>query len=356
MVSPPVVTAVHMPGLRQPPGSPLRPAGEEGTAELGTGLGPELMRQVVEDGIRRYFAERRLRVRPFVDRHFSLRGALAIHRTALGWDLARAPLNIVLGLPHTLLRLTTAGARRLGAKRIAAVLGERNLLLRTRVAKEIGWLLCAELLELPCREAERESRHDALAETILADPRVADPLRDALAAIGRRADDPAFRARLQDAMRTYAGTRAAAAEIATGLMTLGAGALALKQLTPGAVSLGPALAAIMVQQAAVASFPLGSALGAIWYGLFPVVPSATLIAGLTGGMMVAAAGFAALAGIVTDPLQRRLGLHEKRLLRMLDALERQMLDPAAPRFTVRDHYVARLMDLCDLLGCAYRLT
>ena len=349
-------TAAHMPSLRLSSGLPFRGAGAEGTAGFDGVLSPELARQVVEDGIRRYFADRRLRVRPFVDRHFSLCGALAIHRAALGWDLARAPLNIVLGLPHTLLRLTTAGAKRFGAKRIAAALGERNLLLRTRVAKEISWLLCTELLELPCREGKRESRRDALAQTILADPRVADPLRAALAAIGRRADDPAFRARLAEAMRTYAGTRAAAAEIATGLVTLGAGALALKQLTPGAVSLGPALAAIMVQQAAVASFPLGSALGGLWYGLFPVAPSAALIVGLTGGLMLAAAGFAALAGIVTDPLQRRLGLHEKRLLRMLDALERQMLDPAAPRFTVRDHYVARLMDLCDLLGCAYRLT
>lgn len=345
MAPPPVSTAAHVSGLRK-----------EGIAGFETGLPRELARQVVEDGIRRYFADRRLRVRPFVDRHFSLRGALAIHRAALGWDLARAPLNIVLGLPHTLLRLTVAGARRFGAERMAVALGERNLLLRTRVAQEVSWLLCTELLELPCREGERESRRDALAETILADPRVADTLRAALAAIGRRADDPVFRARLEDAMRTYAGTRAAAAEIATGLVTLGAGALALKQLTPGAVSLGPALAAIMVQQAAVAAFPLGSALGGFWYGLFPVAPSAALIAGLTGGLMVAAAGFAALAGIVTDPLQRLLGLHKKRLLRMLDALERQMLDPAAPRFTVRDHYVARLMDLCDLLGCAYRLT
>jgi hypothetical protein len=318
--------------------------------------GTDVLRQVVEDGIRRYFADRRLRVRPFVDRHFSLRGALAIHRTALGWDLARAPLNIVLGLPHSLLRLTTVAARRLGNAPLAAALGDRSLLLRTRVAREVCWLICTELLELPCRDGKRQANADALAATILADPRVAEPLQEALAAIGSHAEDPAFRRRLEHALRTYAGTRAAAAEIATGLMTLGAGALALKQLTPGAVTLGPVLAAIMAQQAAVASFPLGSFLGGVWYGLFPAVPSAAFIASLTGGLMLGAAGFAALAGVLTDPLQRRLGLHEKRLLRMLDALERQMLDPAAAHYAVHDHYVARLMDLFDLLGCAYRLT
>lgn len=327
----------------------------EGTP-VSAGLDRDLARQIVEDGIRRYFAERRLRVDEFVDRHFSLRGALAIHRAALGWDLAKAPANLVLGLPHTLMRVAAGVSERIGWQRVGAALRGRNLLLKTRVAEKIAFLIRTELLELPFREGNRVAGDDALARTILADPRLRPQLETSLAAIGRHADDPEFRRRLGDAMRTYAGSRAAAAEIATGLVTLGTGAFALKQLTPGAVSLGPALAAIMAQQAAIASFPLGSTLGGLWYGLFPAAPSLGLTAGLTGGLMLAASGFAAVAGVVTDPLQRRLGLHRKRLLRMLDRLEQQMLDPAAAPFAVRDHYVARLLDLFDLLGCAYRLT
>src|SRR5665213_2261684 len=46
-----------------------------------------LARAAVESGIRRYFADRRTRVRPFVDRHFSLSGTLALHRAALGPDI-----------------------------------------------------------------------------------------------------------------------------------------------------------------------------------------------------------------------------------------------------------------------------
>ena len=314
-----------------------------------------LAEAVVTAGIRRYFAVRRALVDEFVDRHFSLRGALAIHRAALGWDLLRAPANLALGLPHALVRLAAGTAGRLGAARTAAALGGRNLLLATRVARDIRWLVCTELLELPYRDGARVFAGDALAVAILADPRVTERLQPALAAIGCRAADPAFRVRLQAAMQTYAGTRAAAAEIATGLATLGAGALALKQLTPGAVSLGPALASIVAQQAAVASFPLGSGLGGLWYGWFPAAPSGGLIAGLTGGMMLGAAAFAALSGVVTDPLQRRLGLHRRRLLKMLDALEQGMLDPGAPRFAVHDHYVARLLDLFDMLGAASRL-
>ena len=65
--------------------------------------------------------------------------------------------------------------------------------------------------------------------------------------------------------------------------------------------------------------------------------------------------FAAFAGVVSDPVQRALGLHRARLLRMLSALEQQFFDPAAPGFAVHDHYVARLLDLFDIVGAALRL-
>ena len=76
----------------------------------------------------------------------------------------------------------------------------------------------------------------------------------------------------------------------------------------------------------------------------------------TGGLMLAATAFAAVAGVVSDPIQRALGLHRARLTRMVNALEAQTLDPAAAGFTVHDHYVARLLDLFDLVGAALRLT
>ena len=131
--------------------------------------------------------------------------------------------------------------------------------------------------------------------------------------------------------------------------------MTLNKLTPGAITLGPALAGAVAQQAAISAFPLGASLGSLWYAAFPAAPSAVLVTGLTGGLMLGAATFAAFAGVVTDPVQRRLGLHQRRLLRLIDALEQQMADPSAPAYAVHDHYVARLLDLFDWLGCAHRL-
>jgi len=313
----------------------------------------ELIDAIVRDGIRRYFAARRERVQPFVDRNFSLRGTAAIHRAALGLDVLRAPANLLLAGPQAVMKAAGVIAGRLGATRLSRYAASHNLLLRTRVSRRIEALVCTELLELPW--SDEAAQRDALAEAILADQRVAALAEETLLVIGRQADDPAFRARLTEVMGNYATTRAAAAEITTSLMTLGSGAVALKQLTPGAVTLGPALAALIAQQSAIAAFPLGAGLGSLWYAMFPAVPPAMLVAGLSGGLMVAASCLAAFAGLISDPVQRRLGLHTRRLNRMLDALERQMLDPAAPAYAVHDHYVARLLDVFDLLGSAYRL-
>jgi hypothetical protein len=310
---------------------------------------------IVTDATRRYFAARHARVGAFVDQHFSVRGSLRLHRQAVGWDIVRSPVNLAMAAPQALLMLAASTARRFGAARTERVLRDRTVLLRTAVAGELTWLIHTELLELPFRDGDRDSTRDALAATILADPRLEAMLRPPLEAIRAHGADPAMRRRLELALLRYTGSRAAAAEIATSLLNLGAGAATLHQLTPGALSLGPALAASLAQHAAIASFSLGTGLGSAWFSLLPVAPSMVLVAGVTGGLVAAASVAAAFAGIVTDPIQRRLGLHQRRLHRMLDTLERQMADPHAAGFALHDHYVARLLDLVDLLGGVYRL-
>jgi hypothetical protein len=97
-------------------------------------------------------------------------------------------------------------------------------------------------------------------------------------------------------------------------------------------------------------------LGGLWYGVFPAAVSPALIGGVTGGLLAVSSVAAAFAGILADPVQRRLGLHQRRLRRLIDALERQWeTGRAESGFTARDQYVARLLDLFDLLGSTYRL-
>ncbi len=250
-------------------------------AESQPGTDTLLMREdanrIVAVGARRYFASRREMVDEFVDRHFSFAGSLSMHRKAIGWDMLKAPANIALAVPQLATKLAVSGAKAAGADRVSEYLGSLKLVFDTEVGQEIEWLVITELLELPFRQGDRVSHRDALVDVILAAPELQQRLHEALGTIGRKGDDPVFRERLEETLETYAGTRVAVAEIATSLMTIGAGAVTMHQVTPGVMSLGPALATALAQNAAVASFPLGAGAGGLWYGLFPTAVSPLLV-------------------------------------------------------------------------------
>jgi hypothetical protein len=212
--------------------------------------------RIVAEGACRYFKSRREMVDEFVDRHFPFFGSLSMHRKAIGWDMLKAPANIALAVPQLAAKLAASGAKAAGADRVSKYVGSRKLVFDTEVGKEIEWLVITELLELPFRQGDRVSHRDALADTILSAPELQERLHEALGTIGRKGDDAVFRERLEETLETYARTRVAAAEIATSLMTIGAGAVTMHQVTPGVMSLGPTLAATLAQNAAVASFPL----------------------------------------------------------------------------------------------------
>jgi hypothetical protein len=81
-----------------------------------------------------------------------------------------------------------------------------------------------------------------------------------------------------------------------------------------------------------------------------------LAAGTTGGVVIVGGALTAFSGVLTDPQQRRLGLHRRRLLRLLGELERFLRDEGDGSITLRDHYVARLIDVLDLVVSAWQLS
>jgi hypothetical protein len=302
---------------------------------------------IVRGAVHRYIESRRGRIDAFVDRHFTLVGSVALHRRALGWDLLRAPANLFLAGPALAVKLMAWGARRAGLERVAAWLAGRRLFLQTEVARQIEWLMATELLEIPVRRRDRVSYRDAIAETILADERAA--------ALLVAPADPDFRCRLAAAVETYLGSRTATAEIATGFVAAGLGAVVVKQATPGLVTLSSALAGMIAQQMAIAAFPLGASLGGLWYSLFPAAAGPGLLAATTASVFLGGAMLAAFSGAVTDPLQRRLGLHRRRLERLLRILEADLSGGPGRNRIMRDHYVARLVDIFDLIALAIRV-
>jgi hypothetical protein len=311
-------------------------------------LGAHEAEEIVTESARRYFEGCRARIGPFIDRNFSVAGSARLHARAIGWDLVKAPANVALSVPQVVLKLGASAARRLGRDRLAGRL-DRDLFLETAVARELRWRMMTELLRLPFADGRRASAHDGLAEAIVSHPRVRELLVEAGKAAAHRREDPEFRRQLAEALTNYTGTRAAAAEITTALIAIGTGALAFQKVTPGAIALGPVIAGSVAQGSAIASFPLGATAGGLWHAVFPATASPFLVAGATAGVLGIAALATAFAGIIADPVQRATGLHRRRLTGLVDSLEQSFHGSDAAGFVAYDLYVARLLDLGDLL-------
>jgi hypothetical protein len=287
-------------------------------------LDSALARKIVEESIRTYFRKRRSRVPGFVERTFSFAGALQTHRNALGHDLWKAPLNAALAGPQIGLQAIAELMSFAGRREAAERLRSQELFFRTSVTETIERRLFVDLLELPYTGKGEPSFHDALAVEILSDHRLDGALGLLNGPWGEnerlRMDD-----KLARRLAIYLNARGAAAELVSAGVTMAAGSVMLHQLTPGFLTLGPALAR-----------SLGAKIGGI----------AAFTA--SGAVLAASATAAAFAGVVTDPIQSALGIHHLRLINLLDSLEAAFLGGDA-RLAIPEQYAARLIDLVDII-------
>jgi hypothetical protein len=317
-----------------------------------TGDRQQIVEQAVARGAETYIAARRAKIPEFIQRHFSFRGALALHRRTFGRDFYKHPVNLLWSVPVSLAQGTAELLEKAGSKRAAGWLKRIPPGIPTALQKELVWLIHTELLELPLTQDGRISRRDALLEAILAEPEIAALCDAYLLQIKSRAAHPDFQAALERNLAEYGKTRNAVSELAGSLLNLAAGYTALHQATPGALSAGTAAATAIAQQIAIANFWLGSTIGGWYYAVFPVSASAGLIAATTGALMAAIGILATLSWIVIDPLLAKTGFHRKRLERFVDALGEELRGEKRGNYRVRDHYAARVLDILDILRTA----
>ena len=308
--------------------------------------------QSINNAVDIYIESRRVKIPEFVNKYFSVKGALRLHKKALSSDLYKSPFNIFWALPYTGMKATAFLFKKGGNKIIPRIFEKLPRGFETNVQKEVKWLIYTELLEIPFQLGKRKSEKDALLEEILNQPEITAMFVQELAQINKKSKDPDFRKRLESNLMEYASSRTAAADLAGTLITLSIGATLFKQMTPGSMATGSAVAATIAHHTAVSNFVLGSTLGSVWYSIFPVSASAGLIVATTGTIMAAMAIITSFTGILTDPIQTKLGLHQKRLKKFVSSLDKELKGLGDSKFEIKDQYVARVFDILDVLKTA----
>lgn len=314
----------------------------------------DLIRRAVSAGIDEYIESRRARIPGFVDEYFSFYGALKLHRKAMGLDLLKAPFNILWLAPFASIKLCALILRKVGAETLSNWLDKIPPGFQTDVQKEIHWLIYTEFLELPYRQGGKASTKDALLEAIFYHHELASVIDSYLIEIHRQSIAPEFRETLENNLRGYGSSRTAVSEIAGNIITLASSYIAFQKALPGVLTSGSAVAAVIAEKIAISKFWLGSTLGSWYYSLFPVSASTGLIIATTGAIAAGLGLITTFTGIVTDPIQAKLGLHQKRLNRLLDALADEMDGTGRARLNIKEIYIARVFDILDLLLLALR--
>lgn len=257
----------------------------------------------------------------FVRKHYGVRGTFALHRAALGLDLLRAPVNVLLALPFMFVRLLAKLLIFAGAKRAGRWLAMRRIFLKSDVARRIEADLTGFVAELDTKGIGPNASPETLRREII----------------------------------RHTETRNAVAEITTSLIVLIVGLMVFHQATPGVISMAGPLAELRAQSSAVEGFALGQGLGRVWYKVFPVDLSLWHII-LTGVVLaVICAVVSAFAGLVADPIQVLTGTHRRRLIALLNRLDKAGEPNEIMPGLEKEHWLARFGDIGDTALSLWRV-
>ena len=337
-------------------------------------LTPKQTEKLYREAVARYIASRRQRIPEFTQEHFSLKGSARLHRHAIGWDLIKAPVNAGASV---LTALQNLGAKALeigGAPQHAAKIKSKALFITTEVSEQINQRIYEQLLELPYQGAA-PAFVDGLMAEILNASEIQALYRATLETLAHADDKAALEQKLTEAFADYAHSRTAAADIAvafaataegafTGLneaiastvgwwyILVATGFVLLHKVTPGLASLSTAIAQSLAQSVAAHTFWAGPWAGRLYYGVAGASATPLLSIGTFTTVLIPAALVATFSGIATDPIQLKLGMHDKRLNALLDNLEKVLLGEEGVEISVKEHYIARILDVLDWLAIA----
>lgn len=297
--------------------------------------------KAILDGAERYFDECRGRIPSFVQKNFKIPGCWGTNRSAFGFDLLRAPINLFWAPVYTLLSLMQYLFRRLDWLTLANWMSYLPAGFTTRVQQDLAKRLETDLFRLDCSHSSLESHIAKSTAELYTQNSTAAP-----AEVSERME-----ALVEEALREYRVTRTATSDITNTLTSTLIGAFAFYKFTPGGIGIGLLLATYVAKRLAVQDFWLGESLGTAYYYVFPPSPSTQVTLWSLLAVLTVFSIFASFSGLFTDPVQALFKIHHRRLHKMVGHIEQDFLRNHGMKssFRPKDQYLARMLDLLDMI-------
>ena len=294
-------------------------------------------------GANGYFDQCRQQVPYFIDRNFHYPGAWQTNKVALGRDMLLAPLNLFWAPCYAVACLLRYITRKMHLPRLYNLLNRCPGGMKTEVQIKISGLIYRELLE-PEQQNNCLEAHILRSLNQLQTEKNVATNKSSLMEINSNLGQL-----LKDALDQYGITRTASADITNTFTCTVLGAFTFQKFTPGALGIGVMVAAEIAKEISAKSFILGPLIGDIYYSWFPPEPSLPLQVGSTLAIITLLSIFASFSGLLTDPIQAAIGVHKRRLNKMLNHLQADFIQKTRGSFRPKDQFIARFLDMFDAI-------
>ena len=269
-----------------------------------------------EECVNQYIADRKEHIIPFVKRHFSLQQTIAIQKQTFLRDVFANPLNSLWSIPYLTLKKIIETLDKQGWRQFTIHFSKIPSGIKTGYQKEIETIVANEFLrwssdgDIQANELLKIMHaHPILKKTLFSETEIVLPVN----------------LEFCEVLENYSSSRASVADLAGSLLTLAAGWLYFGDKSLGILGIGDRLARRMAKDKAASQFFLGKGIGSSFYTMFPPQPTSSQIflSTLTVGALLTVVSL--IASALSDPLRKKMGLHERKLNALLDDLETNLL-------------------------------
>ncbi|MGE5084697.1 MAG: DUF6635 family protein [Bacillota bacterium] len=266
----------------------------------------------VDACIEEFFASKRADIDSFVQNHFSLQETWQLQKSTVALDIVFYPLNTLWSIPYLTIKKTVEIIDKLGWASINSSLNYIPSGFKTRYQKRTEDLITKNLISTSAAKDLLQAIDQSARISNSMSPTALNDLEYKISALIKKEID------------NHTSSQILVTDLITSAATLLAGKWLFGDSNLSIMGMGSKMARKFANEKASERFFLGKHAGSVFYKAFTVAPTKTQIYIATASIGLLLTVFSLAAAVLSDPLRKRLGLHQKKLNALMDSLEEKI--------------------------------